>query len=161
ETQRSQSSECFLIKNSFLCALRASAVNFPSPFHHSWPKIRVVTIFIGDHSNLERPLNAKSRIVPSQSPRMSRSIEFGHLIEYFRVLIESEKTMSEPLGDVQHSPILRRKLCGQPLSEGGTVGTQINNYVVNGSHRATDQFRFFGGDGLIMHPTERRFLLIE
>ena len=69
--------------------------------------------------------------------------------------------MGKPLGNVQHAPILRRKLHGHPLSEGGTIGTQINNYVVNGSHRAADQFRFFERSGLIMHSTERSFLLVE
>src|SRR5262249_42476676 len=102
-----------------------------------------------------------ARIVPSHSPRMSGSIEFRHLVKDFRVVVEGEKTMGESLGDIQDPPIFRRKLCGQPLSESGTVRTQIDNYVVNGSHRATDQFRFFRGDRLIMHPTERRFLPIE
>src|SRR5262249_46812301 len=105
--------------------------------------------------------NRKGRIVPSYPPSMSRRIEFRHLVKDFRVVIEGEKTMGESLGDIQHPPILSRKLCGQPLSERGTFGTQINNYVVDGSHRATDQFHFSRRSGLIMHPTEGSFLLVE
>jgi hypothetical protein len=34
ETQSSQRSEYFLIKNSLLCALSASAVQAPDPYYH-------------------------------------------------------------------------------------------------------------------------------
>ena len=107
------------------------------------------------------PFYVKARIVPSHSPRLSRSVEFRHLIEYFGVVIESEKAMSKPFGDIQHTPILRRKLDGHPLFESGNVGTQINDDIVNGSHCAADQFRFFKRSELIMHPTKRGLVLVK
>lgn len=69
--------------------------------------------------------------------------------------------MSKPFRDVQHAAVFCRQFCRFPLLERGRIESQVNDYIVNRSHRASHQLGFFVELDLIVHPAQSAFSLVE
>jgi hypothetical protein len=82
------------------------------------------------------------------------------LVKDLGVILKGLKPMGTPLRDIEHPAIVYRQLHRYPLFEGGRIWAEIDNHIVNGSHRASNQLGFFTGLDLVVHATERALLLI-
>jgi hypothetical protein len=124
-------------------------------------KIRIGLISVENYPICRRPLNPKGRVIPSEAPRMFRSVELGHLVEDFGIVFHRLKPMGEAFRNIQHLPVFGRQDQRKMLLERGGFSTKIDNGVVNRSSRAPYELCFFVWCDLKVHSAKRALPLIE
>src|SRR2546426_4856769 len=72
-------------------------------------EVRIVRVAIGDDLRLHWPLYPKGWVVPADAASVFRGPGFAHLVKYFGLIDQRDKSMSDTLGQIKHLAIFCRQ----------------------------------------------------
>ena len=101
------------------------------------------------------------RIIPAQASRTDGIEEFRHLVENFRIVLEGLETVRKTPRYKKPDSVLGRELEAEAPEISRRVLPDVDDDIVNGTHRAPDQFVLLVRRSLEMHPAQRAGLLVE
>lgn len=92
---------------------------------------------------------------------MLRIVILGNLVKHFGVVLQSLKSMSKSLWNVEAAAIVRREHNSGILFVGRRFRTEIDDDIVKRSPNTANNLGFFEWRHLIVHSAQRTFARVE
>ena len=80
-------------------------------------EVAVVTVFVGNHDRLSRPMDGESRVVPAYAALAFRGVKLIDQVEGLGVVGQSDKSVRKALGDVHHAAVFSRQVGTEALAK--------------------------------------------
>src|SRR4051794_39636097 len=106
----------------------------------AWVEIAVPVILCRNHPRLNRPTNAKLRIIPADSALACRIVKLIHQVKRFRIGLERDEPVAKAFGHIHHLAILGRERFAEPLAERRRAGPQIEDAIPQSAADTTYDF---------------------
>lgn len=131
------------------------SLNLQMPFG---VEVAMVSVFVGDDSWGERPLDGERGVVVSDASLVRRGIELIDEVEGFRLVDKGDVAVGETFRYVKHPAVFGGEFSAKGLAEGRGFLSDVEYDIKESAADAADEFGFGVGGELIVHAAERAFL---